>query len=140
MPDPSDEASIEALVAELYPLAQQAARIFAYLADFPEGVSCSDSELSSRVGDVSAEHVAIVRRSLLKECFATQEDFSTIGLDVAPGADTQVVGSVAERAVVERAFVNYGIEALVHAGAVPSRGQSRGVGGRGTGQAIPTNR
>jgi len=41
-----------------------------------------------------------------------------IGLDVAPGADTDVVGSVSERAVVERAFANYGIEAIVHAGAL----------------------
>src|SRR6516164_4586388 len=41
-----------------------------------------------------------------------------IGLDVAPGADTHVVGSVAERAVVERTFSNHGIEAVVHAGAL----------------------
>jgi UDP-glucose 4-epimerase len=41
-----------------------------------------------------------------------------IGLDVAPGADTHVVGSVAERAVVERALSNHGIEAVVHAGAL----------------------
>ena len=41
-----------------------------------------------------------------------------IGLDVAPGADTHVVGSVADRAVVERALSNHGIEAVVHAGAL----------------------
>jgi len=41
-----------------------------------------------------------------------------IGLDVAPGPDTEVVGSVSERAVVERAFADYGIEAIVHAGAL----------------------
>jgi UDP-glucose 4-epimerase len=41
-----------------------------------------------------------------------------IGLDVAPGANTQVVGSVADRAVVERAFSDYGIEAVVHAAAL----------------------
>ena len=41
-----------------------------------------------------------------------------IGLDVAPGADTHVVGSVAERAVVERVLSNHGIEAVVHAGAL----------------------
>jgi UDP-glucose 4-epimerase len=39
-----------------------------------------------------------------------------IGLDVAPGADTHVVGSVSERAVVEHAFSNHGIDAVVHAG------------------------
>src|SRR4029077_9366538 len=32
-----------------------------------------------------------------------------IGLDIAPGADTHVVGSVAERAVVERAFSSHSI-------------------------------
>jgi nucleoside-diphosphate-sugar epimerase len=40
------------------------------------------------------------------------------GLDVAPGPDTQVVGSVAGRAVVERAFAAHGIEAVVHAAAL----------------------
>ena len=40
------------------------------------------------------------------------------GLDAAPGAETRVVGSVAERAVVERALSNHGIEAVVHAGAL----------------------
>jgi len=41
-----------------------------------------------------------------------------IGLDIAPGADTRVVGSVAEKAVVERAFSTHGIEAVVHAAAL----------------------
>jgi nucleoside-diphosphate-sugar epimerase len=41
-----------------------------------------------------------------------------IGLDIAPGADTHVVGSVAERAVVERAFSSHSIEAVVHAAAL----------------------
>ena len=41
-----------------------------------------------------------------------------IGLDVTPGADTHVVGSVSERAVVEHAFSNHGIDAVVHAGAL----------------------
>jgi len=39
------------------------------------------------------------------------------GLDVAPGADTDVVGSVADPAVVARAFER-GVEAVVHAGAL----------------------
>src|SRR5580692_11446587 len=43
---------------------------------------------------------------------------AAIGLDIAPGADTHVVGSVTERAVVERAFSTHGIEAVVHAGAL----------------------
>jgi nucleoside-diphosphate-sugar epimerase len=40
------------------------------------------------------------------------------GLDVAPGADTQVVGSVADKSVVERVFAEHGIEAVIHAGAL----------------------
>ena len=40
------------------------------------------------------------------------------GLDVAPGADTDVVGSVADRLIVERVFGERGIEAVVHAGAL----------------------
>jgi UDP-glucose 4-epimerase len=48
-----------------------------------------------------------------------------IGLDIAPGADTHVVGSVAERAVVERAFSAHGIEAVVHAGALHKPGIAR---------------
>jgi nucleoside-diphosphate-sugar epimerase len=40
------------------------------------------------------------------------------GLDVAPGADTQVIGSVADRALVERLFGERGIEAAIHAGAL----------------------
>ncbi|NDW07265.1 NAD-dependent epimerase/dehydratase family protein [Jiella pacifica] len=41
-----------------------------------------------------------------------------IGLDVAPGADTDVVGTVAERALVERVFTEHAIEAVIHAGAL----------------------
>lgn len=41
-----------------------------------------------------------------------------IGLDVAPGADTHVVGSVADRGLVERAFSEHEIEAVIHAGAL----------------------
>jgi UDP-glucose 4-epimerase len=41
-----------------------------------------------------------------------------IGLDVARGADTDVTGSVADKTFVERVFAEYGIEAVVHAGAL----------------------
>ena len=41
-----------------------------------------------------------------------------IGLDVAPGADTRIRGSVADRALVERAFGENGVEAVVHAAAL----------------------
>ena len=43
---------------------------------------------------------------------------AVIGLDVAPGADTTVVGSVADRAVVRSAFADHGVEAVIHAGAL----------------------
>jgi len=41
-----------------------------------------------------------------------------VGLDVAPGADTDILGSVADRALVERTFGEHGIEAVIHAGAL----------------------
>lgn len=40
------------------------------------------------------------------------------GLDVAPGIDTQVIGSVADRALVDRVFADHAIEAVIHAGAL----------------------
>ncbi len=39
-----------------------------------------------------------------------------VGLDLAPGSDTQVIGTVADRALVDRTFVDYGIEAVIHCG------------------------
>ncbi len=41
-----------------------------------------------------------------------------VGLDVAAGRDTQVIGSVADRAVVERVFAEHAIEAVIHGGAL----------------------
>jgi UDP-glucose 4-epimerase len=41
-----------------------------------------------------------------------------IGLDVAPGADASVIGSVADKTVVERLFSDHGVDAVVHAGAL----------------------
>lgn len=38
------------------------------------------------------------------------------GLDVVPGPDTQVLGSVADRAVIDQAFGDHGIEAVIHGG------------------------
>ncbi|RSX41808.1 NAD-dependent epimerase/dehydratase family protein [Sphingomonas koreensis] len=40
------------------------------------------------------------------------------GLDVAPGVDTDVVGSDADAALIERVFGEYGIEAVIHGGAL----------------------
>ncbi|MCW4113680.1 NAD(P)-dependent oxidoreductase [Aurantimonas sp. MSK8Z-1] len=40
------------------------------------------------------------------------------GLDVAPGQETQEIGSVADRGVVDAVFARHGIEAVIHAGAL----------------------
>ncbi len=42
---------------------------------------------------------------------------AVIGLDVAPGTNTDILGSVADRATVDRAFA-CGIDAVIHAGAL----------------------
>lgn len=43
---------------------------------------------------------------------------AVIGLDVAPGADTQIIGSVTDRAVVDAAFAEHALDAVIHAGAL----------------------
>lgn len=47
-----------------------------------------------------------------------QDGHEVTGLDVAPGRDTQILGSVADRALVDRAFAERGIEAVIHSGAL----------------------
>lgn len=42
---------------------------------------------------------------------------TVIGLDIAPGVDTNVLGSVADRSIVKRAF-DQSVEAVIHAGAL----------------------
>lgn len=39
-----------------------------------------------------------------------------VGLDVAPGVHTDIVGSVADRSAIDRIFAERGIEAVIHAG------------------------
>jgi UDP-glucose 4-epimerase len=46
------------------------------------------------------------------------EGHEVVGLDVAPGTDTQVTGSVADRELVERVFDEHRIEAVIHGGAL----------------------
>lgn len=41
-----------------------------------------------------------------------------IGLDIAPGTHTQVIGSVADRALVDRLFDEHRFDAVLHAGAL----------------------
>lgn len=40
------------------------------------------------------------------------------GLDVAPGVDTDVIGSVADRALIDRIFADHAIEAVIHSAAL----------------------
>lgn len=40
------------------------------------------------------------------------------GVDVAPGADTDVIGTVADRALIDRVFAEHSIEAVIHAAAL----------------------
>jgi nucleoside-diphosphate-sugar epimerase len=47
-----------------------------------------------------------------------KDGYEVIGLDVAPGSDTDVIGSVADRALVDRVFGEFGIDAVIHAGAL----------------------
>lgn len=46
----------------------------------------------------------------------TSAGHAVIGLDIAPGPHTTIVGSVADRALVDRIFAEYGIEAVIHCG------------------------
>ncbi|WOE76031.1 NAD-dependent epimerase/dehydratase family protein [Alterisphingorhabdus coralli] len=47
-----------------------------------------------------------------------QHGHQVIGLDVAPGEHTQIIATVADRAAVDRAFADNGIEAVIHGGAL----------------------
>lgn len=48
----------------------------------------------------------------------TENGHDVIGLDVVPGAHTRVIGTVADRALVDRTMGEHGIEAVIHAGAL----------------------
>lgn len=48
----------------------------------------------------------------------TDNGHKVVGLDVVSGAHTQVVGSVADRALIERTMGEHGIEAVIHGGAL----------------------
>jgi phosphatidylserine/phosphatidylglycerophosphate/cardiolipin synthase-like enzyme len=91
MQELSNDSRRDVLVGELFPLAAQAAHIVAYLADFPEGIGRSDRDLASRIGGVSAEHVAVVRRSLLAAGMAVEANFETQSV-----SSTDVVKSLAQ--------------------------------------------
>jgi phosphatidylserine/phosphatidylglycerophosphate/cardiolipin synthase-like enzyme len=65
-----------ALIRALHPIAEQAARILAFLGAYPTSLSNSDTELAARITLVSAEHVAIVRWALIENNLANQSGFS----------------------------------------------------------------
>ncbi len=44
--------------------------------------------------------------------------YSAIGLDIAPGSQTSIVGSVSDRALVDQVFADYAIEAVIHCAAL----------------------
>lgn len=41
-----------------------------------------------------------------------------IGFDIVPGTHTQVIGTVADRALIDRTMADHGIEAVIHGGAL----------------------
>ena len=48
----------------------------------------------------------------------TENGHHVTGLDVVPGAHTRVIGTVADRALIDRTMGEHGIEAVIHGGAL----------------------
>lgn len=48
----------------------------------------------------------------------TENGHQVTGLDVVPGAHTKVIGTVADRALIDRTMGEHGIEAVIHGGAL----------------------
>lgn len=44
--------------------------------------------------------------------------YSVVGIDIAAGPETSVIGSVSDRALIDRLFGEFGIEAVIHCGAL----------------------
>ena len=76
MPGRIDETLNSALIRSLHPMARQASRILAFFAGDPTSFANSDSELAARIGFVSAEHVAVVRRAVIEAGMARPTGFS----------------------------------------------------------------
>ena len=72
-----DQGRREQLLEELHSIAEQAARVVAYLGDRPDAFSRADQELAAKIGRVSAQQVALVRRSLVQAGFAETNNFSS---------------------------------------------------------------
>jgi hypothetical protein len=65
MPDGITDACKARLIAALSPMAEQAARTLSHLSRYPQALGETDSVLAGRIGNVSAQHVALVRRELI---------------------------------------------------------------------------
>jgi phosphatidylserine/phosphatidylglycerophosphate/cardiolipin synthase-like enzyme len=76
MPEPASETLNSALTRSLYPIARQASRILAFVGIDPTSFASSDSQLAARIGFVSAEHVAVVRRALIEAGMARSSGLS----------------------------------------------------------------
>jgi hypothetical protein len=76
MPALQDDLITSELLVDLHSLAGQAARILHYLSQMPASFSSSDAELAARVGGVSAQQTALVRRSLLRTRLAVENGFA----------------------------------------------------------------
>ena len=72
-----DQGRRERLLEELHSIAEQAARVVAYLGDRPDALSRADQELAAKIGRVSAQHVALVRRALGQAGFTETNNFSS---------------------------------------------------------------
>lgn len=70
-----DQVAAE-LLADLHPLAEQTARILQYLGEMPDSIAVVDSDLAARIGRVSAQHVALVTRALVRTGLAVRRGFS----------------------------------------------------------------
>jgi hypothetical protein len=65
MSDSITESCKSGLVAALFPMAGQSARILDYLSRYPSALGETDTTLAARISKVSAQHVAVVRRELV---------------------------------------------------------------------------
>jgi hypothetical protein len=76
MPDRLNESKFDRLVEELYPLSGQAARVLDHFGHQPDSISKPDHVLAAQIGEVSAQHVAIVKHALIGAGLADEIGFS----------------------------------------------------------------
>jgi hypothetical protein len=71
------------LAEELYPLAEQTARILDHFGRHPDSISRQDYVLAAQIQEVSAQHVAMVKHALIGAGLADERDFSIKLVDAA---------------------------------------------------------